>query len=139
MIVLRSIILACLPLPVLGDVVMPVHTIRANAVILIDDLKIKDVDMPGVITKPETIAGLEAKRNLYAGRPIRLTDVGPPAIVERNQVVTLKFQIGGLLIATEGRALDRAGIGDTLRVLNLSSRATVTGRIDENGIVIVSQ
>lgn len=137
MIAVRIAILACWPLPVFADVVMPIHTIRANSVIMIDDLKIKDVIMPGVITDPQSIAGLEAKRNLYAGRPIRPGDVGPPALIERNQIVALKFRVGNLLIATEGRALDRAGVGDALRVLNLTSRNTVTGHVDENGSVMV--
>ena len=36
-------------------------------------------------------------------------------------------------IATEGRALDRAGPGDVIRVMNLSSRNTVTARIGADG------
>ena len=125
--------------PVLADVVMPIHTIRANTVITQSDLKVQDLTMTGVITDPLAIAGLEARRNLYAGRPIRPGDVGPPALIERNQIVTLKFRSGGLLIATEGRALARGGAGDALRVLNLSSRNTVTGRVTENGAVVVGQ
>jgi flagella basal body P-ring formation protein FlgA len=122
-----------------ADVVMPVHTIRANSVILESDLKVKDLSMNGVISDPMLIAGMEAKRNLYAGRPIRPSDIGPPALIERNQVVALKFRLGGLLIATEGRALARGGAGDYLRVLNLSSRNTITGRVDKSGAVVVGQ
>jgi flagella basal body P-ring formation protein FlgA len=44
-----------------------------------------------------------------------------------------------LLIATEGRALARGGAGDYLRVLNLSSRNTITGRVDKSGAVVVGQ
>jgi flagella basal body P-ring formation protein FlgA len=131
--------ICCLSSPLLADVVMPVHTIRANSIIMESDLIIQDVSMSGTVSDPLQILGMEAKRNLYAGRPIRPGDFGPPALVERNQIVALKYQIGGLLIATEGRALARGGVGDYLRVLNLSSRNTITGRVDNTGAVVVGQ
>ena len=40
-------------------------------------------------------------------------------------------------IVTEGRALDRAGIGERLRVLNLSSRTTVTATVQGAGLATV--
>lgn len=132
-------LISCLANPLWADVVMPIHTIRANSVILESDLKVQDISMSGVISDPMVVTGMEAKRNLYAGRPIRPGDFGPPALVERNQIVTLKFRHGGLMIATEGRALARGGVGDALRVLNLSSRNTVTGRVTESGTVVVGQ
>ena len=48
---------------------------------------------------------------IYAGRPVRPGDLGPPALVERNQLVPLVYQPGGLAISTEGRALGRGGGG----------------------------
>ena len=42
------------------------------------------------------------------------------------------------MIATEGRALDRAGVGERLRVMNLGSRNTVTGTVAEDGAVLVA-
>ncbi len=123
--------------PALGEIVTPAHTIRANSVITADDLKMTDIAMPGAISNPLEITGLEAKRNLYAGRPIRASDVGPAALIERNQIVSLRYNLGGLFIETEGRALDRAAVGEFLRVLNLSSRNTVSGRVDKHGAVLV--
>ena len=43
----------------------------------------------------------------------------------------------GLRILTEGRALARGGVGDVIRVMNLSSRTTVSGRIAADGSVHV--
>lgn len=134
-----AIIISVVASPLLADVVVPIHTIRANSIIMESDLKVHDKSMSGVVSDPFSILGKEAKRNLYAGRPIRPNDIGPPALIERNQVVSLKFFQGGLLISTEGRALARGGVGDYLRVLNLSSRNTITGRVDKNGAVVVGQ
>ena len=65
--------------------------------------------------------------------------VGPPAVSERNHVVPLMYSRGGLEIMPEGRSLDRAGIGDQVRVMNLASRATVSGRVTASGRILVSQ
>jgi flagella basal body P-ring formation protein FlgA len=70
---------------------------------------------------------MEARVNLYPGRPIRAGDLRAPAVIDRNEVVTLQYNAGGAdLDLTEGRALDRAAEGERLRILNLSSRVTVT-------------
>jgi flagella basal body P-ring formation protein FlgA len=58
-------------------------------------------------------------------------------LVDRNQIVTLVYNLGGLEITTEGRALDRGGLGDVVGVMNLSSRKTVTGQLAEDGFVYV--
>ena len=87
----------------------------------------------------EEVAGLEARVALYPGRPVRAGDVGPPAVVERNQLVALVFDRGGLIIRTEGRVLDRAGVGDLVKVMNLTSRATLFGRVLADGTISVSE
>jgi flagella basal body P-ring formation protein FlgA len=69
---------------------------------------------------------MEARVNLYPGRPIRAGDLRAPAVIDRNEVVTLQYRAGAISIVTEGRALDRAAEGERLRILNLSSRVTVT-------------
>ena len=46
---------------------------------------------------------------------------------------------GPLRIVTEGRALDRAGAGEPVRVMNLASRQTVTGTVGADGSIEVGQ
>ena len=50
------------------------------------------------LQRPEDAIGLEARLSIYQGRPIRPGDLGPPTIVRRNQIVTLSFNAGGLVI-----------------------------------------
>ena len=71
------------------------------------------------------------------GRPVRAVDVGPPAIVDRNDLVVLVFNRQPLSISTEGRALGRGAVGERIRVMNLSSRTTVTGLIRPDGQIEV--
>ena len=113
------------------------RTIRAHSLIGPGDLATSPHDVPGALTDPGLIVGRETRVALYAGRPFMPGDVGPPALVERNQIVRLAYDVGGLSIVTEGRALGRAGAGDSLRVMNLASRATVTGFVRSDGTVAV--
>ena len=94
--------------------------------------------LPGAANDLEKLVGMETRVNLYANRPIRPEDVGPITIIKRNQPVALMFNSGGLAIMTEGRALGDAGVGDTLRVMNLASRTTVFGTVTPEGRVIVA-
>ena len=91
----------------------------------------------GALTHPADALGLEARVTIYAGRPVRAGDLGLPAVVERNQIVPISFLSGGLAIKAEGRALARGGVGDVIRVMNLASRTTVSGRIAPDGQVVV--
>ncbi|KPP83531.1 MAG: flagella basal body P-ring formation protein FlgA [Rhodobacteraceae bacterium HLUCCO07] len=128
---------ALLAMPALADVVVPVHTIRPQSVIGQGDLALRP--LPGVegFDSVDELIGLEARVALYAGRPIRPQDVGPPATIERNQLVLLVFARGELEIRAEGRALDRAGKGEVIKVMNTSSRNIVMGVVRPDGTVLV--
>jgi flagellar basal body P-ring formation protein FlgA len=80
---------------------------------------------------------MEAAVNLYAG-PSDPPRRPAPARHRRTQhPVTLRYDHGGLMIMTEGRALDRAAEGESLRVLNLASRNTITAVAAAPGLVTV--
>lgn len=120
-----------------AEVLVPTRTIRAKEIIGAEDLMLKSAEVPGSFTDPAEVIGQEARVALYAGRPIRYADIGPPAIVDRNDLVTLFFDNGPLVITTEGRALGRGAAGDVIRVMNLTSRTTVSGQIRPNGSIEV--
>ena len=111
--------------------------IRPATVIAATDLARLDITVPGTLVVEEEAVGREAKVTLYPGRPIRAEDIGPAALVERNAPVVLVFREGGLTIQTDGRALGRGAAGDPIRVMNLSSRNTVSGTILNDGRVQV--
>ncbi len=123
--------------PALADVVVPTQTIRANTMLGPQDLTVKSGHIPGAFDRVSALIGQETRVTLYAGRPIRPNDVGPPAVVDRNQLVQLVYAHNGLSILTEARALGRGGVGDRIRVMNLTSRTQVTGTIHADGSVHV--
>ncbi|MDJ0825805.1 MAG: flagellar basal body P-ring formation chaperone FlgA [Rhodobacter sp.] len=137
MIRILGLLVALWPAVAWADTVIAARTVRSQAILTAGDLALIDKTIPGALTDIADAVGLEARVVLYAGRPVRAGDVGPAAIIERNQIVTLLFRRGGLSIAAEARALGRAGVGDVLRVMNLASRSTVTGIVRSDGTVTV--
>lgn len=123
--------------PAWAEIIVPTRTIRAKEIITAEDLTSKSAQVPGAFSDPWEIVGQEARAALYPGRPIRPGDIGPPAIVDRNDTVLLIFNRGGLEIIAEGRALGRGGAGDIVRVMNTSSRMTVSGTIRNDGAIEV--
>lgn len=118
--------------PAAADALVPTRTIRALSIIGPEDLARAEGPAAG-LTDPADVVGQEARVTLYAGRPIRPGDIGPPAVVERNALVELVYAAGGLSIRAEGRALARGGAGDRVRVMNLSSRTIVVARLAGDG------
>lgn len=125
------------PISAQAEIVVSRRTIRAKEIISAADLEIKNQVVPNAVVNPEFLIGQEARVALYPGRPIREGDVGPPAIVGRNDLVVLVFDRQPLSITAEGRALGRGAAGDRIRVMNLSSRTTVTGFVRSDGQIEV--
>lgn len=131
-------LLLVLAAPACAETVFAARTIPARTIIETSDVFVDDRTVPGAVTSAEDVIGLETKVALYAGRPVRSGDVGPPAVVERNDIIPLVYRGSAFLISAEGRALDRAGPGETIRVMNISSRNTVTARVAEDGAAYVT-
>ena len=123
----------------MADGVVPTRTIRANAIIGETDVTLRANMQSSGYARLNDVVGQEARVVLYPGQPIGVDDIGAPAIVTRNQVVRVSFFASGLHIMTEGRALERGAIGDRVRIMNLSSRATLFGQIQADGTIQVSQ
>jgi flagella basal body P-ring formation protein FlgA len=124
---------------VLAQSVQPVRAIRAQTVLAPEDLTLVEETVPGAVAAIELAVGQETSVALYPGRPILESQLGAPALVERNAAVRMVFVDGPLRIVTEGRALDRAAAGEPVRVMNLASRQTVTGTVAPDGSIEVGQ
>lgn len=133
------LILVCAAFPAIAETVVATRTIRPQEILSFEDLRVDGATVEGAYDKIEEVVGLEARVALYPGRAVMRGQLGLPALVDRNQIVELVFQRGGLRIVAEGRALGRGGAGERIRVMNSSSRTVLFGTIDTNGTVIVSQ
>lgn len=120
-----------------ADTVVPTRTLRAHTVISRADIEVRPGSTPGTVSDPAALVGQETRVALYPGRPVRPGDVGPPAVIERNQIVRITYAAAGLSIVAEARSLARGGVGDRIRVMNLSSRTTLSGTIQPDGSIAV--
>lgn len=120
-----------------GESVVATRMIPADSVLQASDMTLVDAVIPGALTDPAAGVGQSARRAIYPGRPVLARDVGTPVLVTRNARVALRYQVGGLVITSEGRALDKGGAGAVIRVMSLASKSVVEGRIDSDGSVIV--
>ncbi|WP_299204183.1 flagellar basal body P-ring formation chaperone FlgA [uncultured Tateyamaria sp.] len=136
----RALVISCLiAASASADTVTPTRTLRPGTLITAADLTVRDGVQAGMFEYVSDVVGQEARTALYAGRPIPFEAIGAPAVVNRNQIVPLFFNANGLSIATEGRALERGGVGDRVRVMNLTSRSTLFGFVQEDGSVKVTR
>lgn len=121
-----------------ADSVVATSTIPARTVLSSEHVKLIETSFVGAFQNVDAVVGLETRVAIYAGRPVTPTQLGPPTVVERNQIISLIFQASGLIISTEGRALQSGSAGDTIRVMNLASRSTVFAQLTTEGSAYVS-
>ena len=131
------LLLALLPLSVAADEITAARTLPAGTVLAPEDLSVAVTARVG-LTPPDAI-GKQLRVAVYEGRPITAGQLTAPTLVAPNQLVTLAYESAALRIETEGRALGAGGEGDVIRVMNISSRATLMARVNADGSVTVAQ
>jgi flagella basal body P-ring formation protein FlgA len=85
----------------------------------------------------EHAVGMQLRRQMRAGQPLRVADMAKPDLVQRDQAVTVIFQTAGIYLTTRGKALDNGTEGDVVSVLNIQSKRTVTGTVTGRGQVTI--
>src|SRR6478672_2103873 len=91
-----------------------------------------------IVTGRQQAVGLAARGVLQSGRPIRIGDLIKPPLVQRNDTVTLIYEVPGIVLTIRGKAADSGAEGDVISVLNEQSKRTVQGTIVGPGRVLVS-
>ncbi|MEL7488315.1 MAG: flagellar basal body P-ring formation chaperone FlgA [Pseudomonadota bacterium] len=91
-----------------------------------------DVVAGAIINDAADLIGMEARRPLPAGAPIRKTDVKAPVLVKRGAVVNVIYEQGGVRLSMQGVASAAGGAGDVVSIENTASnravKAIVTGQ-----------
>src|SRR3984957_1477901 len=71
--------------------------------------------------------GMQMRKSLRAGQPLRVADLGKPDLVQKDGNVTLIYEAAGIYLTSRGKAVDSGTEGDTVTVLNLQSKRTISG------------
>ena len=91
------------------------------------------------IGRPAAVIGQAARRALRAGQTIRPVDLMKPDLVGRNDTVTIRFEVPGIVLTVRGKALAAGAEGDLVPVLNPQSKRVVQATVDGPGRVVVGR
>ena len=127
---------------VTGDVVMVSHAVDRGAVLRDSDIVVERRPRAEIgrdaLTHREQVVGLAARANLRTGQPLRAAELMKPELVQRNETVTLVYEVPGITLTVRGKAIEGGAEGDVISVLNEQSKRTVQGVIVGPGRVVIS-
>ena len=92
----------------------------------------------GDLAARDRAVGMQVRRQIRAGQPIKTADLARPDLVQRDQSVTLIYESVGLYLTIRGKAMEGGTEGDVVNVLNLQSKRTVSGVVIGRGQVSIS-
>jgi flagella basal body P-ring formation protein FlgA len=72
-------------------------------------------------TTLDQIIGMQLRRPIPAGQPLRLADLQHPPLVQRGSIVQMVLNEGDLSVSAQATAIDDGAAGDRIRVQNLNS------------------
>lgn len=136
-----------LPLRFTGSVTETVETatllraVRPGQVIKTSDVALErrpKIDVAGDGLSVEQAVGLAAKTPLRGGQALRSGDLMRPHVVQRNEAVTLSYQVPGIMLTVRGKALDAGAVGDVVGVLNIQSNRTIQATVTGPGRVALA-
>jgi flagellar basal body P-ring formation protein FlgA len=123
--------------PTPSQVIYPGDIIREGMLTDVSIYDLPNVEGQLVQTHAELL-GRVATRTLLPGRAIATLAIGNPKAVANGAQVKLVYHDGGLNIVTSALALEAGGVGDTIKVRNSDSGLTISGTIQPDGSVSVS-
>jgi flagella basal body P-ring formation protein FlgA len=91
-----------------------------------------------LVNDSEQAIGLAARNALQAGQPLRVADLMKPELVQRNETVTLIYEVPGIVLTVRGKAAEAGAEGDVINVLNEQSKRTVQGTVAGPGRVVIN-
>jgi flagella basal body P-ring formation protein FlgA len=96
------------------------------------------VEPAGEFLGTEAAIGQAAKRPLRVGTVLRASDLMKAEVVQRNESVTIAYEVPGVLLTVRGKALEAGSVGDVVSVLNLQSNRTIQAAVTGPGRVSVA-
>jgi flagella basal body P-ring formation protein FlgA len=124
------------------EAVVPTRALTQGEILKLSDLAIerrpKALLTPTSITTFAQASGLAAKRALRQGEVLRQSDLVKPELVGRNEIVTITYEVPGILLTIRGQALEAGAEGDVINVLNTQSKRNIQAVVTGPGRVSVS-
>jgi flagellar basal body P-ring formation protein FlgA len=124
------------------DVVTVLRPIERGAVLQSADVQVerrpRADNIGNLLAGRDQAVGFAARAALQPGRPLQTADLMKPELIQRNETVTLVYEVPGIVLTVRGKAVDGGGAGDVISVLNEQTKRTVQGVIAGPGRVVIS-
>ena len=82
-----------------------------------------------VVHDIDAAVGMQLRRQVVAGQPLAVADLGKPTMVQRGATVLLVLDSPGIALTGQGEALEAGSIGDRIHVMNPTSRAVIEAEV----------
>jgi flagella basal body P-ring formation protein FlgA len=112
-------------------VVTAARTLDRGTVLTAADLQIEH--RPKTAARNDTVddvqlaAGMELRRGLREGQPLRPSDLSQPVLVKSGANISMVLRSGSLNLSASGQALADGKMGATIQVLNVQSKRVLQG------------
>jgi flagella basal body P-ring formation protein FlgA len=125
----------------MAQIPVPKRLISAGDIINADDLEWQAVHLTRLsgnsLTDVEQLVGRMAKRPLKAGQILRQSDVAVSPVIRKNDLIRLVVKTGQMTLSVQGKALQDAAMGQTVRVMNVNSNRQLSGTVIDAGTVAI--
>ena len=71
------------------------------------------------------VIGQAVRRPIRAGAAVSLADLAAPKVIKRDDVVQVAYAAGGIRLVLQGKAMASAAMGETIDILNPSSKKII--------------
>ncbi len=89
------------------------------------------------ILDADNVVGFAARQTLRAGAPLRRPDLVRPEIVKRDELVTMTYEVPGIVLTMRGKAMEGGAQGDTINVVNPQTKRVMQAVVSGPGKVTI--
>jgi len=86
---------------------------------------------------PDAVIGMAVRRPLREGDAVSLRDVSAPAVIKKDDVISVTFAMNGLNLSLQAKALTDAAAGQSVSVMNPASRKIIQAVATAPGQAVV--
>lgn len=115
---------------------LPAGTLLAESDIDMRPVPLKFVESQGTV-RFEDVIGKTLVRQSRQGMMLRPADITTPAVIGKNDAVTIYFRKGPMTLTVKGQAVTSGALGAPVQVLNLISKRVISATVIAAGAVEV--
>jgi flagella basal body P-ring formation protein FlgA len=116
-----------------------VHSLNAGDIVQAQDLTwsreaVAGADAP---RDADTVIGMAVRRPLREGDAVSLRDVSAPVVIKKDDVISVTFAVSGLSLTLQAKAMSDAAVGQSLTVVNPTSKKIIQAVATAPGQAVV--